>query len=424
MNRTPTDRRACGDAETRQVIEALGRLPKLPPSRNLRDEVLTRIRTGAFDGTPPRRVLRGWAASRHALPRVAAALAIVAGAGIALRWSLRPGGAPAAAPAVEAASAPDAAGSRPAKRLAWAWLMAQQDLDGRWDAARLGGRAEHGVALNSLALLALLDSPVAEQPSDAVRRGAAALLAAQQPDGRLGDLGAFAMYEHGMATVALLRAFERGLLPRHESGVRAAVHYIRTAQSHEGGWGYRPAGDVAAAGAGPNVSVSVWQIEALGLARRLGWGDPDGHLRRALFWMTQLTDDLGTVGYQSPSDYPSVRLTTTAAGLYSLAVAGHELDGLEPARSRMAAGLSRLLTQPAAGIPDNPYRDFFVMRSIAALGRPRWSETGQTLADVVQRVQRTQVSEGEHVGSWDPLDRYARVGGRLYSTSLSAMALP
>ncbi len=415
------------DAATQAVRAALAQLPPLRPTRDLVPEVLARIRQEA-PATAGRFGLRsGPAPWRTWLPRLAALLAIVLGVDLAVRRHVerkqatrdRP-----SASATEARSVREDRESRTAKRLAQAWLTSHQDDEGRWDVAGLGGRAEHATALNALALMALMaDLPPGSHAT--VRPGALALLAAQQPDGRLGSPGAFAMYEHGIATVALLRALERGAIAERESDVRRAVRFIRSAQTPAGGWGYEPHDRAAATGAQPNASVSAWQIEALGIARHLGWGDPEGHLRRGLFWITQLADAQGTVGYQAPSDYPSARLSTTAAGLFSLASAGRGLDGLEGVTSRMAQGLAGLLDQPGVASDANPYRDFFVLRAIAALPPPTCSiETRRILADVVQRVRQTQVQQGEHRGSWDPRDRYARLGGRLYSTSLSAMALP
>ena len=49
-----------------------------------------------------------------------------------------------------------------------------------------------------------------------------------------------------------------------------------------------------------------------------------------------------------------------------------------------------------------------------------WQEWNKSLRDLLISQQRT---EGPLAGSWDPKGKWAGIGGRLYSTSLSTMCL-
>jgi len=300
-----------------------------------------------------------------------------------------------------------------------AWLVAQQQADGRWDVAALGGRRQHEPALTALALLAIRgehDKPVCEQ---ALERGIAALVAMQNPDGSFGGDGDFRMYNHGMATTALLRLWDCGAASHHDA-LDSAVAFTRRAQQLGGGWGYQP-GD----GHGqPNASVSAWQLEALGLARQHGWGDPQGHLRRGLWWLSRLADSRGVVGYHQPGDMPSTQVTTTALGVYSMLEAGQGIDGVRDLAVKMARRLTKLVETPDLVAADNPYRDYFASRASEACASANFTKTARPdVTGLRGQLVARRISDGETRGTWNPGDAYAEVGGRLYTTSLAAMAL-
>jgi hypothetical protein len=391
----------------RRTVAALRALPVVA-GRDITADVLAKLpREGAFD----------WRAlARHPLLRAAAAVvAVGAGLALALRSGRqRPDAAPAPAPLVV-----DSGTSEDARRDAADWLAATQRPDGTWDVAALGGRAEHAPALTALALMALQDQDNPRYAS-ALRKGAQALLAMQQDSGCFGDAGTSMMYNHGMATVALLRLQVAGAAGALRDPLDAAVAFIRSAQQAEGGWSYQP----GARGGVANASVTAWQLEALGRARQAGWGDPQGHLRRGLFWLSKLADSHGVVGYQRPGDLPSAQVTTTAMGVYCLLQAGEGLDGSRDLVGKMARRLSKLIADAAPTSGPNPYRDFFASRASNACNAASLSPTARPdVASLRQRLVETRVAAGDLRGTWDPRDAYAQVGGRLYATSLSAMAL-
>ena len=290
------------------------------------------------------------------------------------------------------------------------WLASQQRPDGTWDVVSLGGRQEHAPALMGLALMTIAEQQGADY-GRTLQKGIRALLETQQDSGCFGGDDEFMLYNHGIATVALLRLCAQEQAPRDvRPALEKAVEFIRTSQLAEGGWGYRP--DAPSA----NVSVSAWQLEALGIARHLGWEDSHGNLRRGLFWLTQLVDGEGTMRYQQEGGGMASQLTTTAQGIHCLLSAGAGYQGVQEPVAKMAQRLHELLQEPGCAETDNPYRDYFIAQAMDALRQI-------PAATMRQRLLRTNVHEGDLRGSWDAEDMYSQVGGRLCSTSFSAMAL-
>lgn len=308
-----------------------------------------------------------------------------------------------------------------ARSEALAWLADTQRQDGTWDVLALGGRPAHAPALTALALMALQDADD-DSFRETIMRGAEALRQMQSPSGLFGTEDPFMMYNHGMATVALLRIFSGHPQQSLKPALDAAIDFIRTAQQPAGGWGYRPA--ALAGSAEANASVSAWQLDALGMARQLGWSDDRGHLRRGLFWLASLADSQGLVGYHQPGDLPSARLTTTALGLYCLTRAGEGLQGVLPVARSIAAAFKPLVMSQTWENDPNPYRDYFV-----AMAAERWDSTvlspaeSPDLSAMRNTLAKTRIIADSSHGLWLPGDAYAKVGGELYSTSLSSMAL-
>lgn len=298
------------------------------------------------------------------------------------------------------------------------WLAAQQRMDGSWDVEATGGRREHAAALTGLGLMALGEED-AEAYGAELERGAKALVAMQNADGSIGAGGEFMMYNHGIATVALLKLRAAGVRMEADDAIVRAVEFTRQAQQPEGGWGYQP----GLAGGAANTSTTAWQIEALGLARRAGEGDPGGHLRRGLFWLSRLTDTRGVVGYHQAGDKPSSQITTTALGLYCLMNAGEGYKGFGQTPSRMARQLKRMLEDPTLLATENPYRDYFVSRASAAYAASPGKKIKPDAEAVKTRLIERGVVQADASLAWDASDAYGQVGGMVYSTSLSAMAL-
>jgi anti-sigma factor RsiW len=190
------------------------------------------------------------------------------------------------------------------------WLCRTQEPDGSWNAEAWGGDQRFGVALSSLAVLALLGSePISMERTAAVRKAVGYLVKQQRATGEFGPSFSSTPYNHGITTLALLRAYH----VLHDESLRPpldrAVAVIREHQAPQGGWGYWGEGTRE-----PNLSVTLWQIEALKLAVSLGWDGARPSVQRAVQWVASVADDRGFFGYRRADDFPSGPQTLTAIG--------------------------------------------------------------------------------------------------------------
>lgn len=291
------------------------------------------------------------------------------------------------------------------------WLARTQEADGHWDTARWGAQRIYSVGLTSLALLALCaDEQAATAPQRAViARGLDWLVAQQDARGQLGPDGSATMYNHSMATLALLEGAALETNAAHRAACQRALTYITAAQRASGGWGYSrgPAQNV-------NTLITVWQLQALLRADELGFAEAHRPVARGLAWLGERVSAEGRVGYRRADDFPNGADTLTAAGaLCLLRSAGSAHD---PRIQRMLAWVRGTAAQPAT--PDY-YRCYFVSAALAAAG----GDADPALEQMRSAVLARQTREGAEAGSWSPGDRWSRAGGRIYATAMAVLAL-
>jgi len=153
------------------------------------------------------------------------------------------------------------------------WLVSVQERDGTWNPAHWGGSREYIPAVTGFAMMSLARHDEAELDSS-VADAAQALRAMQTAEGRFGATGDRMLFNHGIATVAMLRLYETGRFPELFTVIDGAVNHIRTTQTSSGGWAD-----------GENTQAGIWLVDALSRASRLGWQDKGGHLRRGIRWL-------------------------------------------------------------------------------------------------------------------------------------------
>jgi len=280
------------------------------------------------------------------------------------------------------------------------WLVRTQRADGWWQpAGTIGDARAYTPALTALAALAL-ERRGAENRS-AVDRAVAALLAGQQADGAFAPPGRCRAYNHGMATAALLgiRQLRPAAVP--QAPLRRAVACIRADQGATGAWGYE-------ADDPPNTALTVWMTDALQRADALGWGDPEGHLRRAVRWLRAQQTGEGRFAYD---DAPGSPTATLDAMGYAILLEARLAPG---DRRRLAGQAEQALRAAAADAPADYYRDYFTVRAFDAAGN------GARAAAVRSRVAALQ----DTGGGWRLADRWSPVGGELYATALALLTLP
>lgn len=391
---------------TRELVERLRSTPD-ESEVDLVDGVLARIAEDAWESAAGD--ING-SAFKWASRALQAAAVLLVGLTLGL-VALR---SPEEDPASEKGAAAIAQATPVAKALAW--LASSQTDDGSWDAEAWGGQERYTPALTGLATLALLASVPADNTLlgavrvDAVRKAARFLSLAVGRSGRIGPRFDASLYNHGIATVALVEAYA---LTREESlkePITRALEYIRSEQDPTGGWGY-------AGGRKANTAISVWQLNALLLAGPLGWPEARAPAERGLAWLEGMIDAEGRAGYEAPGHFPNGSEGLTAMAALSLGGA----DGSDSLFGDARARAARSLLEAAASTPRklDYYRSFFLEYALRAVEKSSPGASGRSHDMIVE----SQVRAGPHSGSFEPSDRWSITGGRVYSTAMAALSL-
>ncbi len=338
----------CSDAvkSARSIVSLLHSAPRAEVSRDLAPAILATLRGQSNTPLWPR------------VAGLAAAAAIIITLGLSKAWlSARP------RPAAPLASTAPRESEAASATRALDWLCKAQEPDGSWSATRWGGDRRFEVALTALPLMALLSS---EQPtpehSTAVAKAVDALMKSQAANGSFGDAFFGSCYNQGIATLALLRAYQRQPDAELKRTIEAAFDVIRITQTASGGWGYLGSPQ-------PHPAVTLWNVDALKLAAALGIANVQPSLDRGTRWMQE---------HSSPP------------------------RGATPAS-------------------DVDFYQAFFLASV--LKQSDDAPSREKLATIRHALLISQVRDGSDSGSWAPDDQWGRVGGRLYSTALASLSL-
>ncbi|MEM7229546.1 MAG: hypothetical protein AAF432_12115 [Planctomycetota bacterium] len=303
---------------------------------------------------------------------------------------------------------------------ALAWLASRQQPDGRWDGKNFGpdggpgrgaARAKVDTAITGLALLCFLAADhthIDEGPyQDNVDRAIDWLVDQQDNDGSL--IGRESMYSHGIASIALAEAYGMSKDPALEASVQDAIDFIFDARNRTtGGWRYAP-GQVG------DTSVMGWQIMALTSARRAGIDVPEEAFDVGRAWLELVADDRNPGRFA----YRPGRASSPAMTAESLFV--HGLLGSDPKQAQMAGSAEYLLRNlPEANGNQSTYYWYYATLAMFQYGGDAWEAWNESLKDALLSTQNTR---GIDAGSWDPDDKWANVGGRVYQTAICTLTL-
>lgn len=298
---------------------------------------------------------------------------------------------------------------------ALAWLAKHQNGDGSWPVDRLYGKGEYAVGLESLAMLAFLgDGHTHKQGAyrDNVARTVEGLLKQQKTNGLIGSETGNYMYNHGIATLALVEDYLMTRDERLEIPVTSAIGFILYAQNPTGGWGYQARSGV------DDTSVTSWQISALRLARSMGRKEVIPALLKIQDWLARCTDTDGRVGYQKKGQYPNGYYTLTAIGLVARQWGVLDEDAaLTAKQAEILHERPPLVAARGQQLENDLYYAYFGSLGMFQIGGEAW---GQWFGPLKTKLLQAQQEEGNWAAD---LDRWSSYGGQLYTTAMGALIL-
>jgi hypothetical protein len=299
------------------------------------------------------------------------------------------------------------------------WLKRQQgDKDGLWSLMgpyQDGGSQENRLAATAMALLAFQGAGITTEAGPhraVVARGWKRLLELQQQDGSF-DVGELphlhALYSHAQATMAICELYGLTRDPRHGEHARRALAYCVAAQGPNGGWKYEP-------GKPGDMSVTGWYMMALKTAEMAGLDVPaETFARLGEFLDSVAVEDGARYGYMRYSTLKAVTQVTAAVTAEGLLC--RQFLGWPQRDPRLVRGLELVMAEKPItfkGDSKDVYAWYYITQVAHHMeGEPwgRWNERLRT------ELPLAQATAGRERGSWDPsLDRWGRVGGRLFVT--------
>ncbi len=245
------------------------------------------------------------------------------------------------------------------------WLVAQQCPDGTWSPAQTGGNEAFRPALTALAMMAL-QRHAPTRHAEAIVRAKAALEALQTDDGAFGKDPSAKLYNHSFVTFALLSlgdGKDGGLSPT----LKRALAFSLSSQNHLGSWDYPPRET-------GNSALTVWQVGILMQARKTGWSDDDGQLRRGLSWLRRQGRD-GLLDYREDFDRrytpKSGSVSLTAMATAKILEAAQDFPELRDTADNAVASLHMACERLAARAAGADYRGDLYATVVALLSARR-----------------------------------------------------
>ncbi|MCU0727681.1 MAG: terpene cyclase/mutase family protein [Planctomycetes bacterium] len=336
------------------------------------------------------------------------------------------------------------AATEDAMHRALVWLANHQDPDGGFDGAGFmkhdtvapvsdgAGSSLHDVGLTGLALLAFLgagETPHSGAHAETVRRGLRWLRSTADPEGCFGwrTTGKF-VYDHALATLAMVEAYGLSGSPALKEAAQKGVDFIGKCQNPYLAWRYgvRPQDN--------DTCVSGFMVHALFAARAVRLEIDAACFDGMKAWLDKVTEpEYGRAGYTARGtgpdrppdrarDFPADRSESlTAIGIFSRVLLGEDPRKSEPILRGTELLLKCLpLWDTHAGSIDFVYW-LYGSLAIAQAGGEPWKIWWEALRTALLDHQRKDPASFK--GSWDPVDPWGAVGGRIYATALCALAL-
>lgn len=304
------------------------------------------------------------------------------------------------------------------------WLKQSQESNGSWNPVKYGGLKEYQVGLTSLVLLTFLGDGNSSQNgpyAKTVDAGINYLVKNQQANGlfgpaRIDDKPVNYMYNHGIATIAVLENYCMTKDKNMEEPVKQAVSFIVNAQNAAGGWGYQSHNGVN------DTSTTVWQVLALRIARTLKLPGVQEALNHSSRWLASITNEKGIVGYQQLNHWPNGYYATTAAGMFAQLFIGCDKElPLIKKQEKILANYQPKMHSTGGELDNDFYYWYFGTLAMVQEGGEQWNDWNKNLKQAL--VKNQKAGKTSEAGSWEPIDRWSFYGGRLYTTSMAILTL-
>lgn len=220
------------------------------------------------------------------------------------------------------------------------------------------------------------------------------------------------MYDHGLATLALVELYGMDPDPEVESGVRRAVTLILRSQGPQGGWNYEPTAQDG------DLSVSVMQIVALRAASNAEIPVPETAIKKAITYVRQKANPAGGgYGYNGPG--PGT-VQTSAAGVLSLQLLGAHTDQQIP-RTLDWIVASTKPTWLSNGTSYFYYFHYYAMQAFYQHGGKHWNEWHGPVREMLLAQQNKDGSWDVPAGSAEAA--YASPTDKTYPTAFATLVL-
>ncbi|HYG76960.1 MAG TPA: VIT domain-containing protein [Planctomycetota bacterium] len=307
------------------------------------------------------------------------------------------------------------------------WLASCQEADGHWNSRKYGTKERVDTAVTSLALLAFLGAGHTEKVgeySPNVQRAVAWLLAQQNADGRILDLNEEratideTIPTVALSTLALAEAAAMSNMPQTRTAAQKAVDYctLKFQSRREkdfDGFGFTEGGK-------PNLPATVWFTSALKSAKVAGLKIDAANFDGIISYLDRVQQkqagDVVLYPFAEGEEQPRLAGRLAAMGTVARSLLGWKSAELTPS----AQHISTLIPKPEWNDQSDLQTWYFMTLCMFQQGRDLWKNWNDALKPTLLNNQEKQ---GDLGGSWlaaGPMkDHFGRVG----ATALSALNL-